>query len=173
MSKIKRFFSRVGKIALLLSLILFGCQSANAVQYKYFGENALFKGLIVSDWVPKIVFTVGTESSDNIAVTITITNTAGTTIAKPFLARFWLSDTAGGVPTSTAPDGSGTAANGWITSDGTDFETKTAEIDYLILSGSDGDITVTLNDNDADNDWYLCGELDGVVYYSAVINHAL
>lgn len=159
--------------AISFLLLFFPVVMANSAQYKLFDGNIQVKGQICSNWVPQVVFSVGTESSDNIAVTVTVANTASTTIAKSGLLRLWLSDTAGGAPTSTAPDGSGTAANGWITSDATDFETFTAEIQYYVLTGSDGDATITFNDNDADNDWYLCGELDGVVYSSAVISHTL
>ena len=74
---------------------------------------------------------------------------------------------------STAPDGGGTAADGWVTSDGTEMEEITAEIYYQVLTGSDGDITISIKDDDADNDWYLCGEVDGAVYCSAIINHAV
>lgn len=144
-----------------------------STQYEYFSGNILVKGQICSDWVPKIAFSVATEASNNIAVTVTVTNTGATTIAKNCSLRLWLSDTAGGAATATAPDGSGTAANGWITSDATEFQEVTGEIQYYLLTGSDGDATITFKDDDADNDWYLCGELDGVVYYSAVISHTL
>lgn len=170
MSKLA-FYFEVSVLTLLLSIFFFPCQ-AHSIQYeKYYKGNILVKGTICSDWVTKVVFSVGTEATNNIAVTITVANTASTTITKSGLLRVWLSDTAGGAPTSTAPDGSGTAGNGWITSDATEFQEVTGEIQYYILTGSDGDATITFNDNDADNDWYLCAELDGVVYSSAVISH--
>ena len=130
-------------------------------------------GNITNSWIPKVAYSVGSEVGDVIAITVTVANYGGTTIAKNFLINLWLSDTSGGIPTSTAPDGGGTAADGWVTSDGTEMEEITAEIYYQVLTGFDGDITISIKDDDADNDWYLCGEVDGAVYCSAIINHAV
>lgn len=170
---IKRSFRSFLTFFIISSFIVLSPVASYSTQYEFFPGNILVNGQICSAWVPKIAFSVATEASDNIAVTVTVTNTGATTIAKSCSLRLWLSDTAGGAATSTAPDGSGTAANGWITSDATEFQTVTSEIHYYVLTGTDGDAIITFNDNDADNDWYLCGELDGVVYYSAVISHTL
>lgn len=171
-NKLIKSLSFIGIMFILISA-LFVPPKTYAIQYELVPGNLLVRGAIANDWVPMITFTVGAESSDNIAVIIKITRSESTTIAKSALIRIWLSDTAGAAATSTAPDGSGTAANGWITSDGTEFEEQTGEIKYLILTGSDGDVTITLNDDDADNDWYVNAELDGIVYSSTVISHAL
>jgi len=125
----------------------------------------------LADTIGYLTFSVGTQTTNDIAVGVTVKDFAGTTIAGNYLIRLWLSDTAGGAPTSTAPDGGGTAANGWITSDGTEMKEITGEIYYEILTGADGDVTITFNDDDTANDWYLCGEINGRVYASAVISH--
>lgn len=168
-------FRRLGLLLLMCALfcVLF-TPDLDALQYQqYWKGNVKIDGQICTDWVPKVVLSVGTEGSDSIAVTVTVTTTGASTIVKSGLIRMWLSDTSGAVATSTAPDGSGTAGNGWITSDGSEMQEVTGEIQYYILTGSDGDVTITLKDNDADNDWYLNAELDGIVYSSAIINHAL
>lgn len=144
---------------------------ANAIAGTNFAVDG--SGNITNDSIPQVAFSVGAEAADTITVTVTVEDYGSTTIAKNFAATLWLSDSQGGAPTATAPDGGGVAADGWVTSDGTEMNEITAEIYYVVLTGTDGDASIAIKDDDADNDWYLCGEVDGVVYYSAVIDHAL
>lgn len=112
-----------------------------------------------------LTVTTGSESTtDQIPVTYSVSTSSNS------LVNAWLSDTDGGAVSSTAPDGSGTAANGWQTSGGTEFRELTAELHYELLTGTDGDVTTTIEDDDTDNTWYPCGEINGEVVCGGVID---
>lgn len=99
--------------------------------------------------------TAGPETSS--AIIVTVSNLQGNC-----LVPVWLSESVGGTY-GTAFDGDGGAA--WTLSDATIHNTITANIAYDVLSGTDGDVIVTLAHSDAASPAtrYFCGEVGGEV----------
>jgi hypothetical protein len=155
---------------LILGLLLM-CGVGLAGDFQYSAspshvENITVDGVISNPDVPILSISVATESSNHIAVTIQLDENDGTNIAELFLAHVWLSDTAGGAETGTTPDGDFTATTGTL------LEEITADERQLVISDANGTIVMDVEDDDADNDWYLVVEFDGKIFVSDVIDHA-
>lgn len=117
-----------------------------------------------SDSGADLTVTTGTQSGSEIPVTVS------SSISDVFLNKFWLSDTDQGAPTNNAPDGSGVAADGLQVTTGELFEEHTEAIHIDALSDSSGDLELVVDDDDEDNSWYPCSEINGQVVCGDVIS---
>lgn len=97
------------------------------------------------------------------AVAIQLKDIAGTNLAAKAQARVWLSDTAGGAPTASAPDG------GVAVTDGTEIAAITAGKVLDVVSTAAGLITVELTHEGADTTWFVNVAIGNVVASSAAV----
>lgn len=134
--------------------------------------DKIFNGIVkvTGDFInpsnAQLGFSVGTESVNAISVVVTVMDAAGNVIPKDHVVDLWLASSATGGEAAVAPDGNMTH------SDGSLMQTITAAKHKAYATGADGDVTIVVTDDDADNDWYLRGEVQGQVWTSAIINHA-
>lgn len=155
----------VGTTQLALLAVDSTILAANAVTTAKINTNAVDSTKLstaLQDLLPQVTFSVGTESGNIIAVTCTFKDTEGNALSFQSGAYFWLSDSAGGVVTSTAPS-VGTSA--FI---GTIVKTFTANIDGMCVSNASGVISLWINHVGAQT-WYLNMILGGRLYTSAAI----
>lgn len=97
------------------------------------------------------------------AVSIQLKDIAGTNLAAKAQARVWLSDTAGGAPTASAPDG------GVAVTAGTQLAAITADKVLDVVSTAAGVITVELTHEGADTTWFVNVAIGNVVASSAAV----
>jgi hypothetical protein len=136
-------------------------------QPQRFTEDVTVEGEIVNGRVPRLVLSVGQETAEDvIPVTIAVQDMNGDTIAASFFLHLWLADAAEGAVTATAPDQDTTVEGGTL------FSEYVADTHMSVLTGSDGTVVINVDDDDADNDWYLRALVDGRVYTSAAVSHA-
>jgi hypothetical protein len=114
-----------------------------------------------------IDFTVGIEAADVINVGIQVNDAEGVAVAAAVSFFAWLSDTAGGAVSGTAPS-AGTA----IGTDGVVVLVHTAELAFELLTDAVGALDLDIGEVGIDT-WYLNVRLpDGSVVTSAAITFA-
>lgn len=110
---------------------------------------------------------IGTETTNEVAATITVQDSQGTTNADDVGMLVWLSDTAGGAESSTTPDIDLTVSGG------VSIVEVTANKTLFVTTGSDGIVTVTVGDDDADDTWYVNALIgDTVISSNVTLSHA-
>ena len=113
-----------------------------------------------------ISFSVGPESSDTIDVDVQINDALGAAIANYFVVTAWLSDSAGGGLTATAPQTAFT-----VSSVGSQLDQPVTGKMIIGLTGSSGIIRFRVNHTNgaSSRTWYLNAEVNGTVYTSDAI----
>jgi hypothetical protein len=142
-----------------------GCRSQTRWDIDNCDGDAIRASLDI-EW--SVEFTVGAEAGNNINVALQVVDALGEDIteAKSFFA--WLSDAAGGAPTSTAPDNDVV-----IGTDGTILLEHTADIVFELLTESDGDLDLDIGDTVGTPTFYLNVRLaDGSIVSSGAITFA-
>lgn len=128
----------------------------------------------VDDWAGVInpltqgtpTITVGSESGDVINVAVQLKDAAGENVASAHVVRAWLSDSAGGEVTSTAPSGSvAIGTNGVVIAE------HTAKTHLVVAGNASGQFDINITEAGA-RTWYLNLEYQGKLFSSAAITFA-
>lgn len=108
--------------------------------------------------------TVAAQASTHRDVTIQLKDITGTALAAKAQARVWLSDTAGGAPTATAPDG------GAVVQTGTQVAAITADKVLDVVSDATGVIVVRLTESGTGpTTWFVNVAIGNQVASSAAV----
>jgi len=117
---------------------------------------------INEDYIPVVAFSVGSEDANVISITLNINSVNSNAIATRFLVHAWLSDTEGGIETSTTPDG----ATSWTT--GAQLASVTSKKRWQAITTAAGEAALSV-EHSAAHTWYLNVEIDGRVWTSEAI----
>ena len=109
-------------------------------------------------------YSIATEATDKITVTIQLNDIAGTALATSAGAMWYLSEDSGGAAIADGAPSGGIA----IVADGLLIE-WTTNLSGWVISEADGDIDVVLEDNGADTFYFVLVMPDGSLEISAVI----
>jgi len=107
---------------------------------------------------PAITANSPVPGGTNASVTIQFRDIKGTNVAKYYIARVWISDTAGGDPTMQTPSGNEVVVKGFR------LQTITAKIHWIWKSYSDGMIQFSIVNNTFPRTYYVNVEIGGQVY---------
>ncbi len=117
---------------------------------------------------------VGAEADNVIKCVVSVKDTDGNAISGNTVCTYWLADAdkvrlAAGDPsaaTATAPDVSLVRNGSYLVKE------LTSNICGIVALTSSGNFSVNVNDDDADNDWYLCVATNSGIGTSLTISHA-
>lgn len=107
-------------------------------------------------------FTAAAEASNAIVVTIQLKDVGGVALAAKARATVWVSDTAGGVPSATAPN----AATSFTT--GTLLKETTTKVLWDVVSDATGVLVLSIGETGAKS-FYVNVAMGGVVASSAAV----
>ena len=119
----------------------------------------------LKNMVGQAALSVGSESSDDIDVTVQLKDAIGNDVAQEHLMRLWVGDAVKGGECATAPSG------GISVQTGTLLNTITAGKQVEVISDTNGTIVLRLTDTGTPT-FYLMTEFDGKVYASSAITFA-
>ena len=107
---------------------------------------------------------VAAEVSDAISVTVQMQNAVGSDVAGRFAFRCWLSDSAHGALTGTAPNTDTTITTG------VEIQEVVSKTHFIVETDADGTAVIKIdNAVGATHSWYLMAEIQGIVTASAII----
>lgn len=110
----------------------------------------------------QVTASVAAEAGNAIVVTLQWKDWAGNNVARRMAAHVWLSDTATGVPTSTAPSA------GWSATAGQIVKQFTTNIEALVESDATGKVVLSIGEAGAAT-WYLRVAAGERIYSSGAI----
>ncbi len=108
---------------------------------------------------------VGTESGNNIDVTLQMKDAAGDDLAERRFARVWLSDTAPGGVSGSIPNG------GFSVLTGTKADDYGPGVHMLAMSDANGVLVLRITPSGAAT-WYLVAEIGGRVFVSSALTYS-
>lgn len=114
------------------------------------------------DLLPRVVFTIGAEGSNEISVTVQFEDWAGADLTERCVAFCWLGDTAYAAETGDVPSG------GWTATTGTLVSTQTTNASGWFMTDANGTMVIKLTETGADT-WYLHVQVGARVYASGAI----